>query len=209
MFNVEKVAILNQNGFPQELLDLLCDRTYHPWEGGEGKMLRQYTTARLLLEQKALEAGDPEKALEHFERAMVTPNNLGEIYQPLPAKADVNYWIRNALCTLGREKEAMIKYNEAAGEEGDFQGMTVTVFSELTDYKGLALYELGQREKAVRLFDAMKKWASEQKQQPTKIDYFATSLPDFLVFKEDPGKVRPQSMDRPIEQAEAGLSMPQ
>ena len=91
---------------------------------------------------------------------------------------------------------------EAANEDGDFQGMAVTAFSELTFYKGLALYELGRIEEAVRLFEAMKEWASAQKQKPAKIDYFATSLPNLLVFEEDSDKAKQQAMDKLIELAE-------
>jgi tetratricopeptide (TPR) repeat protein len=204
--SVEMAALLNQNGFPQEALDLLCSRTYHPWEGGEGKVLRQYTLARLLLGQKALLEGFPEKALEHFERAMVTPDNLGEKYHPLQARADVNYWIAKALAAMNRPQQAQAKFNEAACEEGDFQDMAVTAFSELTYYKGLALDALGQHEKAAQLFGAMKAWAAEQKQQPAKIDYFATSLPNLLVFEEDMDRVKRQAMDKLMELADAGLS---
>jgi len=200
-------VLLNQNGFPQEALDLLSIRTYHPWEGGEGKVLRQYTTARLLLGQKSLEKGDPQKALEHFELAMKTPNNLGEKYHPLQAKADVNYWIGKALKALGCHEEARLKFIQAADEEGDFQDMAVTAFSELTYYKGLAFYEANQPGLAARLFEAMKTWATEQKQQPAKIDYFATSLPNLLVFEEDIDQNKQQAMDTLIALAQNGMKI--
>jgi len=205
--SVEMAVLLNQNGFPQEALDLLSSRTYHPWEGGEGKVLRQYTTARLLLGQKSLEKGDPQKALEHFELAMKTPNNLGEKYHPLQAKADVNYWIGKALKALGCHEEARLKFIQAADEEGDFQDMAVTAFSELTYYKGLAFYEANQPGLAARLFEAMKTWATEQKQQPAKIDYFATSLPNLLVFEEDIDQNKQQAMDTLIALAQNGMKI--
>jgi tetratricopeptide (TPR) repeat protein len=203
--SVEMAALYNLNDRPQEALDLLTGRSYHPWEGGEGKVLRQYTTAHLLLGQKTLEDGCPDKALEHFQLAMDTPDSLGEKYHPLQAKADVTYWTAAALNALGREQEAKAKFDEAATEEGDFQDMAVTAFSELTYYKGLALHELGQTEKAVELFQAMKKWASEQKQQPAKIDYFATSLPNLLVFEEDIQQTKQDAMNQLIELAESGI----
>lgn len=203
--SVEMAALYNLNDRPQEALDLLCSRSYHPWEGGEGKVLRQYTTARLLLGQKALEEGCPDKALKHFQLAMDTPDNLGEKYHLLQAKADVNYWIGRALDVLGHSEEAAGKYTAAANEEGDFQDMAVTEYSELTYYKGLALYELGHAQRAGELFEAMKQWAQQQRQQPAKIDYFATSLPNLLVFEEDIQQAKQAAMNRLIELAESGI----
>ena len=203
--SVEMADLLNQNSRPQEALDLLCKRTYHPWEGGEGKVLRQYTTARLLLGQSALENNFSDEALKHFQLAMDTPDNLGEKYHLLQAKADVNYWIAKALAASGQQDEAIAKFTEAANEEGDFQDMAVTAFSELSYYKGLSLYELGKKDIAQQFFENMKNWAIDQKQQKAKIDYFATSLPNLLVFEEDIEQVMYQAMDRIIRLAESGL----
>jgi tetratricopeptide (TPR) repeat protein len=164
---------------------LLTSRSFHPWEGGEGKVLRQYTTARLLQGQAALAAGDAEKALEHFNLAMETPDRLGEKYHLLQAKADVTYWQGKALRALGRESEALTKFEAAAAESGDFQCMAVTAFSELTVFKALALRELGRESEARQVLEAMAAHAEAESKIPARIDYFATSLPNLLVFEED------------------------
>ena len=183
--NVELAALYNETGQPQKALDLLTSRSFHPWEGGEGKVLRQYTTARLLLGQAALTAGDAEKALEHFNLAMETPDRLGEKYHLLQAKADVTFWQGKALRALNREAEALAKFEAAAAESGDFQGMAVTAFSELTVFKALALRELGREAEARKVLEAMAAHAVAESKIPARIDYFATSLPNLLVFEED------------------------
>jgi tetratricopeptide (TPR) repeat protein len=182
---VELAALYNETGQPQKALDLLTSRSFHPWEGGEGKVLRQYTTARLLQGQAALAAGDAEKALEHFNLAMETPDRLGEKYHLLQAKADVTYWQGKALRALGRESEALTKFEAAAAESGDFQCMAVTAFSELTVFKALALRELGRESEARQVLEAMAAHAEAESKIPARIDYFATSLPNLLVFEED------------------------
>lgn len=118
---VELAALYNETGQPQKALDLLTSRSFHPWEGGEGKVLRQYTTARLLLGQAALTSGDAACALEHFNLAMKTPDRLGEKYHLLQAKADVTFWQGKALRALGGEKESITKFEAAAAESGDFK----------------------------------------------------------------------------------------
>jgi len=56
--SVELAALLNQMGEPSRALELLLDRKFQPWEGGEGLVLGQYVRARLLLGQLALKMSD-------------------------------------------------------------------------------------------------------------------------------------------------------
>ncbi|MDB6080295.1 MAG: hypothetical protein JWO82_4042, partial [Akkermansiaceae bacterium] len=51
---VELATLYNLTNRPQQALDLITSRRFHPWEGGEGSVLRQYTQARLLLGQAVL-----------------------------------------------------------------------------------------------------------------------------------------------------------
>jgi tetratricopeptide (TPR) repeat protein len=202
---VELAELYNQIGQPGKALELLMSRSFHPWEGGEGKVLRQFTEAHLRLGCTALDEGDAESAFGHFESALETPDSLGEKYHPLQAKADVTYWQAKALQALGRDDDARAKFNAAAAESGDFQSMAVTEFSELTGYKALALHELGHNAEASRVLEAMLAHAMKEKDAPAKIDYFATSLPNLLVFDEDSGIAKRAAMDRLIGLARQAL----
>ena len=182
---VELASLLNLRGRPQEALDLVCSRRFHPWEGGEGAVLRQYTTARLLLGQKALEDGDGGGAHRHFSLAMETPESLGEAYHPLQAKADVNYWMGRSLEAMGRDEEARAAFEASANESGDFAEMSVADHSPLSFYRGLSLRCLWRDGDAEALFRSLRDHAGKQLGLPAKIDYFATSLPNLLVFDED------------------------
>lgn len=202
---VQLVTLYNQTGAPEKALNLLLNRSFHPWEGGEGKVLRQYTRARLLLGQRAMHGGEYEEALEHFQKATQTPDNLGEKYHPLQAKADVLYWQGKALRALKREHEAIQRFAQAAEESGDFQKMAVTAFSEMTTFKALALMELGRAEAASAVLTAMKQYAEQEMRLPARIDYFATSLPNLLVFEEDIEEEKNRRMETLIEYANKGL----
>jgi tetratricopeptide (TPR) repeat protein len=182
---VSLATLLNQTGEPRAALELLTSRRFHPWEGGEGSVLRQFTTAHLLLGQSALADNDPARALDHFTRAMDTPDSLGEKYHLLQAKADVTYWQGKALHALGKPDEARAAWLAAANESGDFQSMAVTEFSPLTLYKALSLHELGRTSEARDVLTTMQSYAESQRTIPAQIDYFATSLPNLLVFDED------------------------
>lgn len=205
--SVELATLYNDTDQPQKALSLLESRRFHPWEGGEGLVLRQYTRARLLLGEKALELNVLGDALEHFESAMRPPKNLGEAYHLLQAKADVNYWSGRALRALGREDEAVSCFEASANEAGDFQAMAVTEHSELSYYRGLSLIELGRVDEAQALFLDLAAFARQLRASEAKIDYFATSLPDLLVFDDDLAEVQTRRADLLHTLAERGTEL--
>lgn len=182
---VRLATLLNAANRPQDALDLILARRFHPWEGGEGKVLRQYTEAHLILGRRALAEGDAKAALRHATLAFDTPAGLGEAYHPLQAKADVLFLKGEALRALGREVDARAAFREAADEEGDFVSMAVARHSPLSYWRGRALAALGEVEAARALFASMRRYAETRLGTPAKIDYFATSLPRLLVFDED------------------------
>lgn len=199
--SVELASLYNQSNRPGDALKLLMSRRFHPWEGGEGKVLRQYTTARLKLGEAALDNGNAEEALEHFQLALDTPDDLGEKYHLLQAKADVLYWQGKALRALGREAEAIQVFDQAASESGDFEGMAVTEYSELSCFKALALRELDRKGEAEALLQAIIDYAKAEVEVPAKIDYFATSLPNLLVFEEDLDETKRAGLKRLLDAA--------
>jgi tetratricopeptide (TPR) repeat protein len=203
--SVVLAELYNETGQPGKALEVLLNRRFHPWEGGEGKVLKQYTSARLLLGQKALEAADAMTALEHFELAMQPPQNLGEAYHLLQAKADVSYWTGKALRALGREEDAVVQFVSSANEAGDFQAMAVTAHSELSYYRGLSLIELGRTREAQALFEDFMAFAGRELAAEAKIDYFATSLPLLLVFEDDLNQCKRKNAEYLIALAKNGL----
>ncbi len=184
-FSVELAALYNFNGQYREALSLLENRSFHPWEGGEGQVLKQFTHACLQLGQLALQQGDAKKALKYFDQSMNTPDNLGEKYHPLQAVAHINYWKGMALKAMGKVEEAKNHFKESTNEEGDFIDMAVSAYSELSYYKALSLYEQGKSKDAKELLMDIKKFGEAKLQEKAKIDYFATSLPLLLVFEDD------------------------
>ena len=202
---VQYVTLLNGLDRQTDALGILSTHRFHPWEGGEGKVLKQWTRAHLALGFKALDAKDYAAALDHAEKAFVTPQNLGEAYHLLQAKADVNYLRGMALRGLGRESEANTALEASANEAGDFQAMAVTEYSELSYYRALALAALDRKDEAKAVLEGMKAFAENKMATPYKIDYFATSLPLLLIFDDDLESVKNAHMKNLAELAEQGL----
>lgn len=182
---VEWVTLMNDSDCAEAALDFLKKRRFHPWEGGEGKVLKQYTRSCLMLGQASLQAGDARTAANHFESAFKPPSNLGEAYHLHQAKSEVNYWMGMACRAMGEAASAVQYFEKAASEAGDFQQMAVMAHTELSYFRGLAMLELGRKESARTLFEELRRFALDMSSGPANIDYFATSLPNLLVLEDD------------------------
>lgn len=183
--SVEVAALYNFTGQHEKALLLLENKRFHPWEGGEGQVLRQYSSACIQLGKKELESGNAEAAFRYFEKAENTPDHLGEKYHPLQARAHINYWKGRALNAQGNTEEARKYFTISASEQGDFIDMAQSEHSEMTFYRALSLRELGMDDKAHMLLEDFKNYAGNKLKEKVTIDYFATSLPLLLVFEED------------------------
>jgi tetratricopeptide (TPR) repeat protein len=148
-------------------------------------VLAQYRIAQIGIGRKELESRKSEVALEHFDAASQPPPNLGEEFHYLQARSDLNYWKGRALQMLGRQEEAETAYKASASEAQDFKEMAVTSYSAFTYYRGLSLRALGRESEADQLFAGLRERGRELQQLPGTIDYFATSLPNMMVFEED------------------------
>ena len=186
--SVELGTLFNQLGQPAEALHVLLGRQFQPWEGGEGLVLAQYTTAHLKLGRALLAQGNAEEATQHFTLALRPPKSLGEAKHLLANSSNVYYWLGEALTAGGDEEGATHMYERSAKQLGDFQHMSVRSFSEVTYWSGLALYRMGRTELASDLFSEMLRHATTLEGETATIDYFATSLPDLLLFEDDLGE---------------------
>lgn len=204
-FSVELAALYNFTGQHEKALELLQNKSFHPWEGGEGQVLRQHTYSCLKFGQKALQHNEPQKALAFFEKSLDTPDNLGEKYHPLQAVAHINYWKGMACKALGQQEKANDCFLHSSHEEGDFVDMAVSAYSELSYYKAMSLMELGQSDEAFGLLKKIRQFGEEKLTQEARIDYFATSLPLLLVFEEDLQKRNKLESKYLIGLAELGL----
>lgn len=62
--------------------------------------------------------------------------------------------------------------------------MSTQPFSEMTYWSGLSLKRLGNNDETEQLFRRMLEYASDLESREAKIEYFATSLPNLLLFEE-------------------------
>jgi tetratricopeptide (TPR) repeat protein len=182
--SVELATLCNLTGQSERAVELLSRRRFHPWEGGEGLVLAQFVAAHLILGRGVLKR-DPKAALDHFRKAAQPPTNLAEARHVLAARADVDFALGSAHWALGERAIAREFWTRAAATDRDFAEMSVRSFSEQTYWKAQALKSLGKRPEFRRVLQRLKSDAAKQLKTKPKIDYFATSLPDLLLFEDD------------------------
>lgn len=183
--SLELCALYNQTGRHEIAAQLIANRQFQPWEGGEGGPLAQHVRAQLALGRAALGQGDFSSARSHFEYALASPRNLSEAKHLLANQSDIHYWLGCAFAALGGKKSAREHWLAAATFKGDFQQMSVRAFSEMTFYSALALEKLGRRAEAKKLLHDLLTYANKLRKVPATVEYFATSLPTMLLFDDD------------------------
>jgi tetratricopeptide (TPR) repeat protein len=174
---VEFITLLNQTGRAEQALELLLARRFNPWEGGEGLVSGQYVWAHILLGRSFLERSNPQKALAHFSAAREYPQNLGEGKHLLTRETHLDYFAGLALSQMGRPDEARTCWIRAAADDSSI--------TWLSYYRAASLDVLGRKEEAASLLRQMGDLADRQMDTEVKIDYFATSLPNLLLFEDD------------------------
>lgn len=175
---LELAALYNQHNRPDDALRLLQNRIFHPWEGGEGKVAEQYVQAHLTRGRAALQAGNLAVALAEFIATLSYPENLGEgVHEVFTKQADLFYAIGVVYEQMGNRDEATQFFQKTIAERNKGSAMNY--------YQGLALERLGRSAEARQAFEEMVKAGQAQLQTTVTIDYFATSLPTFLILEDD------------------------
>ncbi|QYY85938.1 tetratricopeptide repeat protein [Pediococcus pentosaceus] len=184
---IQLVTLLNETGRYKEAYQKLMDRIFHPWEGGEGKVSSQYEYALVELAKQDIANENYTTAIEKLNRALVYPRSLGEGKLPTANNNVIDFYLGYAykqindtqqanehlrLATQGLEKpSSAMYYNDQPSD---------TIF-----YQGLAFEQLGQTKEANGKFHALISYGEKHIFDNFEMDYFAVSLPDALLFKDD------------------------
>jgi tetratricopeptide (TPR) repeat protein len=184
---LERVTLYNLLGNYETALNLLNARQFHPWEGGEGKASGQYVFGLVQLAKKYMEDGLYEKAIDNLNAAKTYPHNLGEGKLYGTQENDIDYWLGRAY-ELSNQPGLAKKYFEQATVGLDEPSAAVFYNDQQPDkifYQGLAWEKLGDSEQASRIFKKLVAYGAKHANDEVKIDYFAVSLPNLLIFDDD------------------------
>jgi tetratricopeptide (TPR) repeat protein len=184
---VEYITLLNTAGEADRAYELMLKRNFHPWEGGEGKITKQYVYSVLEKGRKLLEKGAAAEAAELMKKALEYPHNLGEGKLHGAQENNINYYIGCAYELQGDRERAADYFGRAS--VGLAEPASAMFYNdqppEMIFYQGAALQKLGRSAEAAGRFNKLIDYGELHLRDHVTIDYFAVSLPDFLVFEED------------------------
>ncbi|HLZ88344.1 MAG TPA: tetratricopeptide repeat protein, partial [Puia sp.] len=184
---LERITLCNQLKEYRTAQQLLASRKFHPWEGGEGKVVGQYLLCHLELAKQAIATGHWQEALQLLASTGRYPENLGEGKLYGTQENDRFYLQGLVYEKLGQPENA--RENFHAATVGISQPAQAIYYNDPQPdkivYQALSWFRLGQREKALRIFESFIRFGKEHLDDSITIDYFAVSLPDMLVFDQD------------------------
>lgn len=184
---LEKVTLLNNLGEFEKAKELLSSRKFHPWEGGEGKVVGQFLLCHIELAKKAILAGHFKEAIDLLESTMEYPMNLGEGKLYGAQENDIYYLLGCAWEGLSDHAKAQEYF--IAATKGVSEPVQAIYYNDPQPdkivYQALAWKKLGQPGRAEAIFMKFIDFGKQHMNDEIRIDYFAVSLPDMLVFDID------------------------
>jgi len=183
----EFITLLNQMGRHEDALNILRTRKFHPWEGGEGKVTGQYVLNLVELAKQKLTIGQYTEAIQLLEQAQNYPRNLGEGKLPGAQENNIFYFLGCAYEKLNQAEQAHRCFAKAAS--GSLAPASQMYYNDqppdMIFYQGLANIKLGQDGTAQAVFTQLVDYGQKHLEDEVRMDYFAVSLPDFLIFDQD------------------------
>jgi len=177
------VGLLLDVGRCEEAMGILTTRVFQPFEGGEGQVIAAFDRARLAV-AAGLAGTDPAAAAALLDAGMVPPDNLGEGRHPADPMAAVLVACGDAHAAAGHDEVARARWL-AARDAGGALAVAPRPAREDDEWVGVAHVRLGELDRAARVWDRLERTADELEAAPPVPDYFATSLPELLLFTVD------------------------
>ncbi len=183
----EYVTVLNLAGKHKEAYEAVMAHQFRPWEGAEGRITAQYKTALLEMAKEDVYRGAYYDAGTKIEKAMEYPENLGEGRLEGTKDNHLYYWLGLVQKALGHEEEAVKCWEKALLGAQEPAGM-LYYYDQPADmilYQGMAAQKLGDEMEGNSRFYSLIDYGEKHVYDKVKTDYFAVSLPDFLIFEDD------------------------
>lgn len=183
----EYVSLLNTSGRIEDAHQMLTQRIFHVWEGGEGRVTNQFVVNAILRAHALYQKAQYKEARDILKDALTFPENLNE--GRLIGQTDNDLYLWMAICSLKlNEKDVAKQYLDKA-----MQGNTVVEEQHYYNdqpcdyvfYNALAKLVSGNDKSANEIFSNMENWAQNAINAKVYEDFFAVSLPDLVVLDRD------------------------
>ncbi len=184
---LEEITLLNQIGKYEQARRKLDAHIFHPWEGGEGKVPAQYQFARVELAKRYLANGRAAEAVPLLLECLEYPHHLGEGKLHGAQENDFYYFLGCAYEAMGDMDTATSYWEKGIG--GPLEPAAAMYYNDAKPdkifYAGLCLQKLGRKDEANGRFHRLVNYGKQHLFDEVRMDYFAVSLPDLLIWDDD------------------------
>lgn len=184
---LEYVTLYNLLGMHQKAYETIMGHNFRPWEGAEGRISGQYKIALTEMAKDAIEKSDFAGAKVLLEKALEYPLNLGEGRLEGTKDNNIYYCLGVVEEALGNGDAAKVCFEKA--ELGVDEPAGVLYYydqpADMILYKGFANQKLGNEKAAYACFNKLMDYGEKHLYEEMQNDFFAVSLPDFMIFEED------------------------
>ena len=193
----EYVTVLNMAGLFEKAHEAVISHNFQTWEGAEGKITTQFKFSLLEMAQSAIDGAKAaegekrtallEKAKGYLEESLSYPHNLGEGRLEGTKDNHLYYTLGVVYEMLGDAEAAKRCFTLATEGAMEVAGM-MYYYDQPADmilYQGLAKEKLGEHKEANARFYRLVDFGEHHVRDSFKMDYFAVSMPDFMIFDED------------------------
>jgi len=187
---LEIAALNNFIGDYQKAYEMIMNRQFHPWEGGEGKVSAQYVYSLTELAKQDMGHKKYKEAISKLEQAQSYPFNLGEGRLYGARENELFFWLGCAFEALGDHASATRYFEKAS--IGLVEPYAAIFYNDQQPdkifYQGLAFNKLGDPHRGPGIFEDLVRFGIRHQHNEVALDYFAVSLPDLMIFDGDLGQ---------------------
>lgn len=174
---LDAIILRMLSGSYEEAAKMLQEKSFHIYEGGEGKLTKYHRWLHILMAAEKIAQKDYTAAGELFDQALIYPSNYGEGKGFLEQDANVYYFAGLLREKTGKEEEAK-RFYEKAEEEPE-------LVNEILFFTGLCEEKLGHRERAEHHFHLLLEEGEKYAAHPHRYGYFGVGMESPLPFESD------------------------
>ena len=174
---LDTVILQMQAGNYEEAVQMLRQKSFHIYEGGEGKLTKYHRWLYILLAMERAEHMEYEEATQMLEEALIYPENYGEGRGFLEQDANVYYFAGLLEEKKGNIHEAELFYRKQEQEP--------ELTHEILFVAGLCEVKVGHRKKAEEFDPRILEAGQEYADHSERYGYFGVGMETPLPFESD------------------------
>lgn len=174
---LDMITLHTTMGDFEKAIQMASNRTFHIYEGGEGKLTMQHAWIYLLYGDRLVAEGKVDEALAAYKGGTVIPKCYGEAKSHFAQESHLYLRMGDLYSVLGETEKANEAYCEAAANK--------SAVSEISAFRVIALKRLGEEITAAEVAQEMLNRAEHLLQNPDLYGYYGVGSPTPLPFEQD------------------------